>query len=313
MSSQSIIPNHDEGLTGHVETKALTAHLGWPALVASVFIVLGPDIVQSKEVPPIPVDLSTFPGPGNTGVPKGTVLLPYDGPCEIIEPNTVIDARSVECDLIVKAPGVRITRSTTGRIEVDTPGASLTIEDSLVDAGRWQGPAIGFSDVTARRVDVRGGQTSIQCTPNCLIEDSWLHGQYLHPGQPQHLGGFLSNGWHDVTLRHNTIVCDVEDDKEGGCSGSAQIYGDFAALTRFTFERNLFLATPGGFCTSFGYNPGKPFGNNPTFIVVTDNVWTRGPNGRCGSYGPTTSFDPRGEGSVWRGNVWEDGSVLEAR
>jgi hypothetical protein len=296
-----------------MEAKPLTALLGWPAIAVFVLIALGPDPVQSSEVPPIPVDLSTFPGPGNTGVPKGTVLTPYDGPCEITEPNTVIDARSVDCDLFVKAPGVRITRSTTGRIDVDAPGASLTIEDSLVDGGRWQGPAIGFSDITVRRVDVRGGQTSIQCTPNCLIEDSWLHGQYLQPGQPQHLGGFLSNGWHDVTLRHNTIVCDVEDDNEGGCSGSAQIYGDFAVLTRFTFERNLFLATPGGYCTSFGYNPGKPFGANPTFIVVTGNVWTRGPNGKCGSYGPTTSFDPRGEGNVWSGNVWEDGSVLEAR
>jgi hypothetical protein len=291
----------------------MTSFLRWPAVGVSVLIALGTNAVHSGEVPPIPVDLTTFPGPGNTGVPKGTILTPYDGPCEITIPNTQIDARSVTCALMIEAPGVRITRSVTKEIQVDTPGASLTIEDSLVDAGKLQGPAIGFSDVTARRVDVRGGQTSVQCTPNCLIEDSWLHGQYLHPGQPQHLNGYLSNGWHDVTLRHNTIVCDVEDYEEGGCSGSAQIYGDFAVLTRFTFERNLFLATPGGYCTSFGFNPGKPFGTNPTFIVVTGNVWTRGPNGKCGSYGPTTSFDPRGEGNVWSGNVWQDGSVLEAR
>ncbi len=269
------------------------------------------EIVQAAE--PVPIDLSTFPGAHNTGVPEGTALTPYDGPCEITEPNTVIDARIIDCSLVVKAPRVLITRSKTYRIDVDTPDASLTIEDSLVDGGKWIGPAIGFSHVTVRRSEVRGGQSSIQCTPNCLVEDSWLHGQYLQPGQPQHLGGFLSNGGGDVTLRHNTIVCDVEDVGDGGCTGDAQIYGDFSELSHFTFERNLFLETPGGFCTSFGYNPGKPFGTKPTFIVVKDNVWQRGKNGQCAHFGPTTSFAAGGEGNVWSGNVWDDGTVLEAR
>jgi hypothetical protein len=260
------------------------------------------------------IDRSSFPGPNNTGVPKGTELTPYTGPCGITEPNTVIDAKRVTCDLHIMAPGVRITRSTTNRIDVDTPGASLTIEDSVVDAGRWESAALGYSNVTVRRVEVRGGGASIHCSPNCLIEDSWLHGQYMQPGEPAHLGGYAAFGWGDVTVRHNTIGCDVPDnDVGGGCSGSAQIYGDFASLSKFTFEHNLFLSTPGGFCTSFGLNHGKPFGDNPTFIVVTDNVWERGPNGNCAVYGPTTSFDAGGEGNVWRGNVWEDGTAVQAR
>ncbi len=283
------------------------------ATIAPLIVGLSISVEPARATEPVPVDLSTFPGPDNTGIPKGTVLTPYEGPCEISEPNTVIDAKIVECPLIIKAASVRITRSRTMYVDVDMTGASLTIEDSLVDGGKWIGPAIGFSYVTVRRSEVRGGQSSIQCTPNCLVEDSWLHGQYLQPGQPQHLGGFLSNGWGNVTLRHNTITCDVEDVGEGGCSGSAQIYADFSVLSRFTFERNFFQATPGGFCTSFGYNPTKPFGANPTFIVVKDNVWQRGKNGKCAAFGPTTSFAAGGEGNVWSGNVWEDGTVLEAR
>lgn len=283
------------------------------AAAASVVASFSVDVAIVQAAEPVPIDLSAFPGAHNTGVPKGTTLTPYDGPCEITEPDTVIDARIIECPLVIKAPRALITRSKAVRIDVDTPGASLTIEDSFVDGGKWIGPAIGFSDVTVRRSDIRGGQTSIQCTPNCLVEDSWLHGQYLQPSQPQHLGGFLSNGWGNVTLRHNTITCDVEDVGEGGCSGSAQIYADFSVLSRFTFERNFFQATPGGFCTSFGYNPTKPFGANPTFIVVKDNVWQRGKNGKCAAFGPTTSFAAGGEGNVWSGNVWEDGTVLEAR
>ncbi|MBB4170196.1 MULTISPECIES: hypothetical protein [unclassified Rhizobium] len=260
------------------------------------------------------IDLAAFPGPDNTGIPSGITLTPYDGPCEITQPNTIIDAKTVSCPLVIRTTGVVISRSKTSRIDVDGRGVSLTIEDSEVDGGKWQGPAIGFSNVTVRRSEVRGGQTSIQCTPECLVEDSWLHGQYMQPGKPQHLGGFLSNGGHDVTLRHNTIVCDVPDnDMGGGCSGSAQIYADFSALTRFRFERNFFRATPGGFCTSFGLNPGKPFGDNPTYVVVADNVWERGPNGNCAGYGPTTSFHAGGEGNVWRGNVWDDGTPLQAR
>ncbi|MDQ0559944.1 hypothetical protein QO004_001726 [Rhizobium mesoamericanum] len=276
------------------------------------FLMLSAEAVPSNERPAKQIDLSTFPGPHNTGVPKGTILTPYDGPCNITSPDTVIFARAVKCVLRVNAPGLRIIRSTTSWIHVDTPGASVIIEDSLVDAGQWYGPAISPSDVTIRRGDIRGGQTSVQCSTNCLIEDSWLHGQYIQPRQPQHLGGFLSNGGYDVTLRHNTIGCDVTPNEiGGGCTGDAQIYSDFGPLTRFTFERNLFLATFGGFCTAFGYSAKKPYGINPTFIVVADNTWERGARGKCGIYGPTTSFPWDGKGNLWQGNVWDDGSALD--
>src|SRR6476646_4602228 len=33
------------------------------------------------------------PGPGNVGVPAGTELTPYDGPCTITDAGTVIDAK----------------------------------------------------------------------------------------------------------------------------------------------------------------------------------------------------------------------------
>ncbi|MDM9646063.1 hypothetical protein [Rhizobium sp. S163] len=285
----------------------------WAVAVVALASSVAPIIVSAAEAVRKPIDVSRFPGPHNTGIPKGTILTAYDGPCTITKPNTVIDARIVNCPLIVEASGVRITRSQIVRVDVDTADASLTIEDSLADSGAWLGPTIGFSNITVRRSEVRGGQTSVLCSPNCLVEGSWLHGQYLHPGKPQHLGGYMSNGGHDVIVRRNTILCDVEDIGEGGCSGNAQIYGDFAPLARFRFEENYFPATPGGFCTSFGLNPQKPFGSNPTSIVVTGNVWQRGRNGKCGSFGPTTSFDSNGEGNVWSDNVWDDGSALGAR
>jgi hypothetical protein len=157
-----------------------------------------------------------------------------------------------------------------------------------------------------------GGGTSVNCAEKCLIEDSWLHGQYLTPGTDQHLGGFLSNGGNgDIIVRHNTIHCEPRDNVQGGgCSGDGQIYGDFGPLKNITFDGNLFLATPGGYCASFGNNPGKPYGSNSTYIVVTGNVFGRGSDRTCGAFGPVTAFRRNGEGNVWSGNVWEDGPAV---
>ena len=51
----------------------------------------------------------------------------------------------------------------------------------------------------------------MQCEENslsCLVQDSYLHGQYLPRERAWHLGGFLSDGGQNMTLRHNFIVCD---------------------------------------------------------------------------------------------------------
>ena len=47
-----------------------------------------------------------FPGPDNTGVPVGTVLTPYTGPCTITVANTVIDSKIISCELLIRANNV---------------------------------------------------------------------------------------------------------------------------------------------------------------------------------------------------------------
>lgn len=248
-----------------------------------------------------------FPGPANTGLPDGVTLRPYDGPCTIETAGTVITDRAVGCDrLVVQAAGVTVSRSRLKVVDVDRAGASLVVEDSEIDGGTHPGAAVGYADVTLRRVEVRGGRSSVVCGTNCLIEDSWLHDQ-LDPVGDEHLNGFLSNGGKGVVLRRNTIECTPQDNiLGGGCSGDAQIYGDFAALVDYKFEGNLFKTTPGGFCTSFGYDPRKKFGHRPKGIHVIDNVFERGDGGKCGSYGPATSFVAR-DGNVWKNNRWVGG------
>jgi hypothetical protein len=251
---------------------------------------------------------SAWPGPDNTGVPAGTTLTAYDGPCVVTEPGTRIDAAEVDCDLVVRAADVRITNSSTRRIEVGEPPASVVVEDTDVDAGEWVGAAVAHGSMTLRRVDVRGGQHSVQCEQRCLVEDSWLHEQSLPPDEPRHLNAFISNGGSDMVVRHNVLSCDEPvNDVDGGCTADLSLFGDFGPLSDVTIEDNLFRATTGGYCGSFGYNPGKEFGEDATRIVVRGNVFERGPHGRCGVYGAVTSFWVEGAGNVWEGNTWDDG------
>ena len=56
------------------------------------------------------------PGPGDTGVPAGTTLTPYTGPCAITAAGAVIEARSISCPaLLIQAPDVTIRGSSMQR------------------------------------------------------------------------------------------------------------------------------------------------------------------------------------------------------
>ncbi|WP_170111000.1 DUF4082 domain-containing protein [Antricoccus suffuscus] len=260
---------------------------------------------------PPPPATTSFPGPSNTGVPAGVALTPYSGPCTITTPNTVIDAKAISCDLVIAAPNVQISRSTTKHIDSDSDSASVSITDSEVDGGTSETPAVGYSNITMKRVNVHGARVSVLCGSNCSISDSWLHSQYMAPGSDWHVNGYVSNGGSNVLVQHNTIACDVQDNSNGGgCTGPAASFGDFAPLSNITYDNNLFVASPGGYCLAAGLNPSKPYGSNPTGIVVTNNVFQRGNNGKCGAFGAATSFPAGGSGNVWSNNSWDDGKIL---
>ncbi|HEX6869743.1 MAG TPA: hypothetical protein VF163_01485 [Micromonosporaceae bacterium] len=262
---------------------------------------------RSAAAPPL---LVGFPNGSNTGVPAGTRLVRYTGPCTITTANLVIEAKEVRCKVVVKAKGVVIRRSLVlGPVDSSTNG-SLLIEDSEVNAGTAYEPAVGYRNVTVRRGNIHGGQASVNCHTNCLIQDSWLHGQYLPPDGQWHLDAFLSNGGSNVQIIHNTLACDAKENAVGGgCTANAAVFGDFGPLNGYTFDRNLFVAsTEMPYCFYGGTEPQKPYGSQTQAIVVTNNVFQRGSNGKCAYYGPDTSFDPSRPGNRWSNNVWDDGT-----
>jgi hypothetical protein len=261
-----------------------------------------------------------FPGSHNTGVPAGTNLSKYTGPCTVTKDKTVVSNKTVNCDpFTIRARNVTIRASRINGSLVTTEATSFSflLEDSEVDAGVYQGPAVGSTNMTIRRANIHGGQTAVLCYANCDIRDSWLHGQRLPAGSDWHLGGFLANdtdgsGDTDVTLVHNTIVCDSPSNSAGGgCSGNVNLFADFGPVSNVTVRGNLLGANEDiSYCVYGGSTSGKAHTDGVRDIVIEDNVFQRGGNRKCGAYGPVTSFDGNRPGNSWKNNVWEDGSPV---
>lgn len=256
---------------------------------------------------------SSFPDASNTGVPDGARLAPYNGPTVITKPGTVINGRQVSTYLTIEAEGVVITNSyVDGNIAIAADGGSVSITDSTVDGGQFNGSAVGQYNITMRRVEVIGARQSVSCNQNCDIQDSWLHAQYMEPGSDWHGDGFISNGGRNMVVRHNTLACDSVSTADGGCTAAVALFGDFDALSRITVDGNFFAASPSAYCLYGGHDPGKPYGDESTYIVITNNVFQRGANRSCASFGPVTAIANGGEGNLFEANVWDDGRRVRA-
>jgi hypothetical protein len=261
-----------------------------------------------------------WPGPSNTGVPAGTALTDYTGPCTISDDGAVIDAKTIRCDLSIQAANVTITRSKIiGSVATDdaSTGFSFHIADSEIDVGDSAGTGVGAVNYTATRIHVYGGNRSVYCWHDCTVTDSYVHGQFTDPSGTFHESGMRMSS--ATTYRHNAIFCDAPDvPPDGGCSADLTGYGDFGPVENNTIDKNLFGATTGGFCAYGGSSLGKPYSDATNHIVFTSNVFQRGTRASdhgdyvCGSYGAITSFDSTLPGNEWSGNTMDDGTVLEA-
>ena len=260
-----------------------------------------------------------FPSDKTTGVPAGTSLTPYSGPCTIQTPNVAIDAKIVNCDLRILARGVKITRSQiNGAVYADADAniGSFTITDSWVNLGAHSATGIGDAYFVATRVHVTGGSRSVNCYRDCTVSDSYLHGQYTDSRGIDHESA-IRMGSNSV-IRHNTLACDAADvPPDAGCSAALTGYGDFAIVQKNTIDNNLIVAGSGGYCAYGGSTAGKPYSAGVNNIKFTNNIWQRGTEmgdgGRgyvCGWWGPITSFDSRAPGNVWTNNLYDDGTPV---
>lgn len=277
------------------------------------------DLLIAGAEAPVP-DRSAWPNATNTGVPPGTVLTSYKDECVININNFVVDSKLVNCSLSIQASNVIIKNSKiNGQVILDTdrPGFnkfSFSIYDSEVDAGMISQAAVGWGNLQVFRSNIHGGITAVQCEETssfCLVQDSYLHGQYQPENEDWHLGGFLSDGGHDITLRHNYIVCDRPvNSVGGGCTGDVNLIPNFDSINGALIENNIFGASTGlSYCTYGGEKSTSKFPHSYN-VVYKNNIFMRGDNKKCGAYGPVTNFNATNKGNLWLNNVWEDGTVV---
>jgi hypothetical protein len=287
-----------------------------------------------------------WPGPQNTGYPHGVAgdtrapvtLTDYTGPLTISTCGTVIDSVRVDGDLRITAgngthspdtPCVTIRNSLVlGTIHTDDiDQGPVVIRDTEVDVpGGAYWANIGFYNTFDWRTDSHGGHGTIKCAGYCESHDSWVHG--MHLDGEFHYNAFGSNGIDTADahflIDHAYADCGgfgsrsstVEDG--AGCSSDIGFYGDFAPIRNITIDRTYFAsaATAGefahwqpGYCLSPGNHAGKPY-PAASDLAVTDSVFARGPTGGCGTYGAVNNWQS-GDGNVWTGNVWDDGSAID--
>jgi hypothetical protein len=264
-----------------------------------------------------------FPGPDNSGVPAGTNLTPYTGPCSITTPDTVIDSKLVNCDIVVRAAGLIIRNSEIhGSIgQAGGVSAAFGIEDSLIDgADPYACVNCGVSgrNFTILRTEIKGTNRGAYCENTCLIQDSWVHGTNLEPVASNLAHASAVRVEQYATLIHNTLACDFNGpfaNSEMGCSADLTGYPDFAPITHNTMDGNLFIANPEGLgvCAYGGGTANKPYSDDPLnakYIVFRNNVFQRGPKGKCGTYGAVTDFISTRTGNVWQNNRWSDGASV---
>jgi hypothetical protein len=270
-----------------------------------------------------------FPNATNTGVPAGTVLADYTGSCTVTLDGFVIDSKLVKCNLSVRAKNVVIKNSKImGQVGTEeATDFSYTLQDSEVDAGIGPYAAVGSDHITVLRANIHGGATSVYCYANCVIRDSYLHGQQLTSTASWHLNAFLANdndanddtnvvtdtagAQTNALLTHNTLVCDhLPNSADGGCSGDVNLFGDFGTIRGVTVDGNLIGASRGiSYCIYGGNSNPKPF-PNATGIVIKNNVIQRGDTNKCGAFGPVTDFNINGTGNVWTNNNWDTGEPV---
>jgi hypothetical protein len=271
----------------------------------------------------------TFPNASDTGVPPGTALTHYTGPTTITHCGAVISSKIVDGGLNIRVGN--------GTHSPATP--CVTIKDSLIKGpvdDRYQGLGYGPVVLTdteiaaplapstmglltesnwfAWRVNAHGGgYAATQCDGYCELHDSWIHDMFFT--SPYHYDAFLTNGNYGapILLDHNSLLCDFPEGQgnpDGGCAADLGLYGDESNISNVTITNNLFVANPDafGYCIHAGSNPAKPFSHG-TNIVVRDNTFQAGSNGKCGGSGPVADW-VYNSGDIWSGNKWDNGSPL---
>lgn len=242
----------------------------------------------------------SFPDASCTGWEHTGIAL-RDCPQRITEAGAELDRCRFTGNVTVSAPNVTITRSRIeGRVRGDggsTNLQGLVLVDVELDGSDDSNPhgesVIGNSNYTCIRCHIHDVDRGPNLGSNVRIESSYLHGI-------RSVAAINSNGGSNFTIVHNNLRCEGS-----GCSAALSLYGDLARVEDVLVQHNLFN-TAGSYCTYAGSDRSKDNGVGLN-IRYLDNRFGKQLRSDCGVHGPVSSW-AEGNGNVWRGNEWADGS-----
>jgi hypothetical protein len=253
-----------------------------------------------------PATLSGWPTSRNTGTPAGVAL---HSCATTISSGGTYDACQFNGDVLVKASGVKITRSLIkGSVDAGSgrsgEQSGLVISDTTIDCGcladeTHTPAAISESNYTLLRVNIFNSGHGAAVNSNVTIQDTYIHG--LGANTDAHKDGIFSGNGRNVVIRHNNIECN--DGSKAGCTSAIGLLVDFGPISNYTIDGNL-LNTNGSYCFYGSGGPQKQYTTD--HITFTNNHFGRAVSAKCGFYGPVTYFDTGAAGMVWSGNVWDD-------
>jgi hypothetical protein len=181
------------------------------------------------------------------------------------------------------------------------------------------GFSYGFKETNIHgwRVYSHGTNQGGNCDGFCEFHDSLLVADRVDAAGKAHMDGLSSNGngGRAILLDHNTLLCTLTNTgvslSGGGCSGDLGLFGDFAAVSNVTVTDNQFMASGDpAYCAYTGASqPAKAYPKGD-HLVWRNNVFLRGSNSKCATYGPVADWQSGGTGNVSCNNNWTDGSAV---
>ena len=277
-------------VTAAAASQAVLAKSGSPAHATDVAslttVAAGPCNGRVNHVPGGPDGTGTcWPGPGNTGVPTGTSLTDYNGPCTITTPNAVIDSKMVNCGLIIQAANVTIRKSKVNGIvllDVDRPGSSawtLKLEDSEVAM------IMGHEMTHALRDHARAQMGKQVATQGLIGLGAALLGLGAGGRQLAGMGGQL------LSLKYSRDD-ETEADLIGLELAARAGYDPNSAISLWTKMNQVASGSPPGFLSDHPSNPDR-MGNIQRNIPNVIGLYERAPK-------PDRKFGPPGIASPGR-------------
>lgn len=231
-----------------------------------------------------------YPDATNTGVPAGTTLTVHSGNLTVTAAGTVITGMDITGCLDLQANNVTVRNSRIGSAHncgdyaVRSFGRSGELfEDSDIVMGGYDGKGIAFDGYTVRRVHFYGGADCAHAENNVTIVDSFCELDPHGPASGPHYDGFQSDGGHDITIDHNTVINPYDQ------NSAILMSTNTAPITNVWMTNNLIQG--GGYTAYCGTTEG---GLVRGVLVFAGNRIVRG-----SFWGPAAMCEGAGTGNVW--------------